>query len=132
MAKVKTPEELETLREGEEPRDRAGIRERSPWRGGGTRRNRRATRRTIRCFGCAEWGHYARDCRQDPDPPFPGWRYGGDRRRNRGADLARESPTAPGDRYVERPRGLGLEKISVAMGSLWRYTPLSHSMLSLL
>ena len=95
--------ELETLRVAEVPRDyvRGGN---SPQ---GRSRSRRAPKKSIRCFRCRKVGHYESDCRQDPDPAFPGWRYGDVYRRNRGAGPSRESRQDPGARNRECPRGLG-------------------------
>lgn len=97
--------ELETLRIRETPRDRVGSRDSPPRRG--RRRSRGAHKKTIRCFRCAEIGHYGSDCCQDPDPDFPGWRYGNEYRRTRGGGRSRESRTTQGDRNKGCPRGLG-------------------------
>lgn len=94
-----------TLRRREAPRDRIGGGE-SPQRRG-QRRSRGATKRAVRCFRCAEMGHYASDCRQDHDPAFPGRRYGDDQRRTWGAGSSSELQIVPGDRDGEGPRGLG-------------------------
>ena len=97
--------ELETLKVAEEQRGCV--------RGSDSPKGRRRGRglpkqeKVGRCFYCRKVGHFARDCRHNPDRDFADWWFGEDARRLTGAGPSRESRPAPGARSRECPKGLG-------------------------
>jgi hypothetical protein len=68
------------------------------------------TRRDAKCYRCAGIGHYARDCRREPDRALPGWKSGGDQCGRRGGGPCREPQVTRRDR--DRDRGGSREQDS--------------------
>jgi hypothetical protein len=62
-------------------------------------------RRDAKCYRCAERGHYARDCRRDPDPALPGGKPWDDQRGKRRGGPYREPQVTRRDRNRGGPRG---------------------------
>jgi hypothetical protein len=110
-------EEQETPRRGDASCRYPLHRERARRRRRISGSSREANRRTGRCFRCNEFGHYERECRMDPDPEFPGWRFWSNPRDRRGYSPLPGPPPFARGRGVRGPRGLG------AGTMVWPWTP---------